>query len=84
MAANYSTIYEGDTVKVCIDKSIGYGGSYPVWLTESMKEFDGEEFVVSRIFGNHGERQRAYELKGVNNRHGNPYAWMREALIKLK
>ena len=83
MAANCSTIYEGDKVRICIEKSIGYGGSYPVWLTESMKEFDGEEFIVSRIFGK-GERQRAYELKGVNNRYGNPYTWMREALIKLK
>ena len=83
MAANCSTIYEGDKVKVCIDKSIGYGGNYPVWITESMKEFDGEEFIVSRIFGK-GERQRAYELKCVNNIRGNPYTWTREALIKMK
>lgn len=76
-----NTICVGDTVKICIDKSVGYGGAYPVWLTESMKEFDGEEFVVSRIFGK-GERQRAYELKGVNNRHGNPYTWMKDALVK--
>ena len=80
MAADYSTICEGDTVKVCIDKSIGYGGSYPVWLTESMKEFDGEEFIVSRIYGS---SQRAYELKGANNKHGMPYTWMKEALVKV-
>ena len=80
MAADYSTICEGDTVKVCIDKSIGYGGSYPVWLTESMKEFDGEEFIVSRIYGS---SQKAYELKGVNNKHGVPYTWMKEALVKV-
>ena len=80
MALNCSTICEGDTVKVCIDKSIGYGGSYPVWLTESMKEFDGEEFIVSRIYGN---SQRAYELKGVTNKHGVPYTWMKEALVKI-
>ena len=83
MALNCSTICEGDTVKVCIDKSIGYRGSYPVWLTESMKEFDGEEFVVSRILGTNGEQQRSYELKGVNNRHGNPYSWMIDALVKV-
>ena len=81
MAANCSTIYKGDKVKVCIEKSVGYGGSYPIWLTESMKEFDGEEFKVSRIYGS---SQKAYELKGVNNKHGNPYSWMREALIKMK
>lgn len=83
MVSQYSTISVGDTVRVCIEKSIGYGGSYPVWITESMKEFDGEEFVVSRIFGK-GERQRVYELRGVNNRQGHPYSWMRDALIKLK
>ena len=80
MAADYSTICEGDTVKVCIDKSIGYGGSYPVWLTESMKEFDGEEFIVSRTYGS---SQKAYELKGVNNKHGMPYTWMKDALVKV-
>ena len=80
MAADYSTICEGDTVKVCIDKSIGYGGSYPVWLTESMKELDGEEFIVSRIYGS---SQKAYELKGVNNKHGVPYTWMKDALVKV-
>lgn len=80
MAADCSMICEGDTVKVCIDKSIGYGGSYPVWLTESMKEFDGEEFIVSRIYGN---GQKAYELKGANNKHGMPYTWMKDALVKV-
>ena len=80
MAADYSTICEGDTVKVCIDKSIGYGGNYPVWLTESMEEFDGEEFIVSRIYGS---SQKAYELKGVTNKRGVPYTWMKEALVKV-
>lgn len=80
MAADCSMICEGDIVKVCIDKSIGYGGSYPVWLTESMKEFDGEEFIVSRIYGS---SQKAYELKGVNNKHGMPYTWMKDALVKV-
>ena len=80
MAANCSKICEGDTVKVCIDKSIGYGGSYPVWLTESMREFDGEEFIVSRIYGS---SQKAYELKGVTNKHGVAYTWMKEALVKV-
>lgn len=81
MAANNSTLYVGDVVKVCIDNSLGYGGFYPIWLTDEMKEFDGEEFIVSRIWG---KGQKAYELKGVNNKHGNPYSWMRDALIKLK
>ena len=81
MAANNSTLYVGDAVKVCIDSSLGYGGFYPIWLTDEMKKFDGEEFIASRIWG---KGQKAYELKGVNNKHGNPYSWMRDALIKLK
>lgn len=78
--ADKDAIYTGDMVKICIDNAIGYGGSYPVWLTESMKEFDGEEFIVSRIYGS---SQKAYELKGVNNRHGVPYTWMKDALVKV-
>lgn len=79
--ADKDAIYTGDMVKICINNSLGYGNNYPVWLTDGMKEFDGEEFIVSRIYGS---SQKAYELKGVNNKHGNPYSWMREALIKLK
>lgn len=81
MATDKNVIRTGDMVKICIDNAVGYGGTYPVWLTDGMKEFDGEEFKVSRIYGN---AQKAYELHGVNNKHGMPYTWMREALVKLK
>lgn len=80
MAAEQNTIFVGSIVKICIDNAIGYGGTYPVWLTDGMKEFDGEEFKVSRVYGN---AQKAYELHGVNNKHGMPYTWMREALVKV-
>ena len=78
--ADKDAIYAGDMVKICINNSLGYGNNYPVWLTDGMKEFDGEEFIVSRIYGS---SQKAYELKGVNNKHGVPYTWMKEALVKI-
>ena len=78
--ADKDAIYTGDMVKICINNSLGYGNNYPVWLTDGMKEFDGEEFIVSRIYGS---SQKAYELKGVTNKHGVPYTWMKEALVKI-
>ena len=78
--ADKDVIYTGDMVKICINNSLGYGKNYPVWLTDGMKEFDGEEFIVSRIYGS---SQKAYELKGVNNKHGMPYTWMKDALVKI-
>lgn len=78
--ADTDAIYTGDMVKICIKNAVSYGGMYPVWLTDGMKVFDGEEFKVSRIYGN---SQKAYELKGVNNKHGVPYTWMKEALVKV-
>ena len=78
--ADKDAIYTGDMVKICINNSLGYGNNYPVWLTDGMKEFDGEEFIVSRIYGS---SQKAYELKGVNNKHGIPYTWMKDALVKV-
>ena len=32
---------------------------------------------------NSGNNQTAYELKGVTNKHGVPYTWMKEALVKV-
>ena len=78
--ADKDVIYTGDMVKICINNSLGYGNNYPVWLTDGMKEFDGEEFIVSRIYGS---SQKVYELKGVNNKHGMPYTWMIDALVKV-
>ena len=78
--ADKDVIYTGDMVKICINNSLGYGKNYPVWLTDGMKEFDGEEFIVSRIYGS---SQKAYELKGVTNKHGVPYTWMKDALVKV-
>ena len=74
----------GDSIKICIANVTNEAWVSNEWITRGMRNYDGMETKVSRIIRCRKNNSVAYELEGVSSKAGLPYAWMREALIKLK